>query len=200
MKLFQLYKKHSDVVNLILILCIVVYLSVHKPTIENFNANTIDFSALSNLAEVAKGLNSDGTYTMPGNLVINGTLTTKGTLTTNGKLTVKDDLIAQKALQNKSVVGCYLLSGYNEAVLKTGGGSGYGQGFMPLLYGDWIQIVPSNNTDAIYVLEGFKVKVFDSQNFGGKSKEYGPGIYKLSDGGMANNIDSVKVKYSNESF
>jgi len=92
--LYDFYKKHRDLINLgfnlinlLLVLIVISHIFMNKDALEEFSANTIDFSALKNLGDIAKGLNSpSGTYTMPGNLIINGTLQV------NEKIICKDDI------------------------------------------------------------------------------------------------------------
>ena len=93
----------SPIFNTLLIL-VIIYL-ISKKTIENFTATSApstttqsgisqeNLQAIDNLAEIAKILNSNGTVTIPGNLVVSGTTqfnndVTIGTENTGKKLTV----------------------------------------------------------------------------------------------------------------
>jgi len=69
MKIYESYKKNAHLINLILIISLALF--VFQKNIEHFDSNLIDFSSLKNLANIADGLLVNGTFTFPGNLVIN---------------------------------------------------------------------------------------------------------------------------------
>jgi len=78
MKIYEYYKKHGNIINLFLILLLAGYTLLEKKSnIEKFSANTIDFSALKNLGDIATALNGTGTATFPGNLVVKGSITSE---------------------------------------------------------------------------------------------------------------------------
>ena len=90
---------------------------------------------------------------------------------------------------SKSIIGCYLLAGYNEAKLK-------GLETIPYTIGEWEQITPNDKADTLYVLPGFKVTSYRGWGFEGDTNVYTAGIHKLSNTGAGNNISSIKVTFA----
>lgn len=90
----QWLKKNLCLVNFVLIASFLLYTILKKnKLIEGFDNNVIDFEALHNLAEVAKKLNEDDSFTWPANVNIpaNAKLTLGSTVLTesNGQLLIK---------------------------------------------------------------------------------------------------------------
>jgi len=99
----MLYQKYGNFINLLLIGAVIVYLVLQKyAIIEGFDAQTIDFSALDNIANVCKGLNSTGKHIFPGDLEIKGKLIisggVEGDLKVTGDIESGGNIVIKKAL------------------------------------------------------------------------------------------------------